>query len=145
MPAGVKAFFDNGGGSAIIARVIGKNSKTASLCVKGMLIKSKGPGHSRNRIFGKVSLGTVATDAAVSRLPMPRGFRLQLAYWARAANPVPSANPFAETGDINSPPPAHVEVFENMSLNQQSQNYWKTQLAKIRSVLVEVEINEKVF
>lgn len=115
MPNAVAGFFENGGKRLYVARVTGPNGVPASRDLgSGFRAAAVGPGAWGRRVWVKVLPGsTVSGDGT-------RGFRLQIAYWAVAPNPV--FDPFLDTQKL--PRPQHVEDYDDLSIDPISSDYY---------------------
>ena len=74
VPYAAKAFFDNGGRRAYIARIVGDNAAPATLDIGKFHLTSVGPGAAYGRVWARIDPGSTRgkQDAVI-------GFRLRLA------------------------------------------------------------------
>ncbi|MEL6168996.1 MAG: phage tail sheath family protein [Pseudomonadota bacterium] len=141
-----KAFFDNGGRRAYIARVVGTDAATSELNDQGYTIRALGPGIAGDRIWVRILASTTKvkpapTGADPDPAPVPLGFRLQVAYWAREV-PGGAFDPFLADNDERLPRPMIVEDYDDLSFDEESPSYWGKTISATTSALIdEIEVD----
>lgn len=139
VPFAVKAFFDNGGRRAYIARVVGAIPLGSDGCARRdfdkLHVKSIGPGTAYERVWVRVEPGSTKNKDG-----NPIGFKLRVAYWDR---PRPGGadffDPFDPANDKEFPRPTIIEEFNDISLDAASPNYWDKRINHGNSSLVEID------
>jgi len=129
IPYSVQGFFDNGGQRCFISRVVKTGAATASLKLKkgtadALTVEVVGEGSWGKRVAVKVSNGTFG------------GFKLSVFYWQEA----PSALFDPETDTTTKPRPAAAELFDNLSINESSSNYF---VKKVNGISNLINISKK--
>jgi hypothetical protein len=120
VPYAVKAFFDNGGRRAYIARISGANAARATATVAGFSFRATGVGTAYNRVWVRIDEGTTKDGAGV-----PVGFRLRVWYWDKANPAVPYDRGAFQPGDaLPGPEPTANEVFDDLSLVPASSSFF---------------------
>lgn len=118
LPYAANGFFENGGKRAYVARVVGKNAKTAERAFGGQFsIRAAGPGLWGNRVFAKVSDGSTKGKDGKTSI----GFRLQLAYWRAGDVPFDC---FTEEGQRATPRPVMTEDFDDLVADESSPDFY---------------------
>jgi len=88
LPYAVKAFFDNGGRRAYIARIVGNlpagDTGMSEAKLDSFTVRANGPGTASDRIWARIDPSTTMKSDKT-----PVGFRLRVFYWDRAATTVP--------------------------------------------------------
>jgi phage tail sheath protein FI len=132
VPYAVKAFFDNGGRRAYIARIVGDNAAVATATLGVVTINAVGPGVAANRSWIRIEEGSTKKGGVAL------GFRLRAFYWDRLPE---GKDPF---DPIDSPdkflPPALIEDFDDLSIDPASPNHWKKRVNNGNSSLIEIDI-----
>jgi phage tail sheath protein FI len=141
LPYGIKAFFDNGGRRAYIARVAGPNAVASELDTDGYKVTANGPGTAGNRIFARITKSTTEKLNSATNALEPVGFRLQLAYWGRG-DPADLFDPFADGGDDRLPRPVIIEDFDDLSTDPESPNYWQRSISDTTSALIVLDVDD---
>jgi phage tail sheath protein FI len=144
MPFAVQGFFENGGKSCYIARIVNSNSEAASLTIKDINnfstelldITSIGPGTWGNNIAIKISEST--TD----------GLKLTVYYFKDLSDSIlldPEINlkSIPQPKTAKSEKPTDIEVFDNLEVDQSSPDFIKKRVNDI-SNLVKVEIKPNI-
>ena len=162
LPYSVEGFFVNGGKRAFIARVVGKNSKEASLTVQGgggspapkpakddkkgkdepksssskggaaFTVTAIGPGTWGNRISVKVDPASLTSLASVN--PMYKNyFKLVIVYWKQDPS-----DGWKDKFPNTNVEPAVVEVYDNLSCDASSSDFYEKRINNISS-LIEIE------
>jgi phage tail sheath protein FI len=113
LPGSVDGFFKNGGKRCYIARIVKITAGKATLELKvddnnALNIATVGEGNWGNRVALKISKGTFS------------GFRLDVFYWK--TTPATLYDPFKDTK--TQPRPAASEIFDNVSINEKSPDYF---------------------
>jgi uncharacterized protein len=141
VPYAVKAFFDNGGRRAYIARIVGDIAGGDGCPVRDfdkLQVKSVGPGKAYERVWAKIEPGSTKDKDG-----KPVGFRLRVAYWDR---PRPGGadfyDPFDEANDKEFPRPTIIEDFNDISLDPASPNYWDKRVNHGNSSLVKIKADD---
>ena len=145
LPYAVDGFFTNGGKRCFIARVCGKNNRRARLEIPAVkaggdgggagkaVIEAiaTGPGEWGNRIAVKIEDASLSTDAK-------RLFKMSVLYWS-GKRPDPMVDPTdpSTRRDPNRREPAVVEVYDNLSSEPSSSDYYEKQINNV-SALIEV-------
>lgn len=133
LPYAVKSFFDNGGRRAYIARIAGPGGAAATLTLGDFTVTAAGPGVASDRIFVRLEQGTTKDKSGASI-----GFRLSLFYWSSLPQ---GASPFDPVVDDKKiPRPSVVEVFDDLSLDPTSPNYWDKRVGNGNSSLVTLQV-----
>ncbi len=167
LPFAVEGFFSNGGKRCFISKIVGKNSKAASLDIMGSAAeddnKSKdkepdkkdtkrkgsdkgasaftihtiGPGKWGNRVAVKIE------NASLS-MRNPRLFKIILIYWMEDP-PKPVINPVdpEKQRDPGRREPSLLEVYDNLSPDPNSSDYYEKRINNI-SALVKIVKNSDV-
>ena len=82
LPYAVKAFFDNGGRRAYIARIVGDlpvgDTGMSEAALDTFTVRANGPGTASDRIWARIDPGTTKKSDGT-----PVGFRLRVFYWDR--------------------------------------------------------------
>ncbi len=127
MPFAVRAFFDNGGRKAFIARVAGQGAASASLDLATadantvLRLTAIGPGDWGNRILVRIQ------SASQETAPGQERFRITLLYF-RDGIPSPFLDPF-DPANIKHPQrrePDVLEDFDSLSAEAANANYVET-------------------
>ena len=139
LPYAVEGFFKNGGQRCYIARVVKSDATTSSLLLKSdgetvLDIEAIGEGSWGNRIAVKVSKGTFS------------GFKLSVFYWKK----MPSELYDPEIDLTTKPRPDVIEVFDNLSTDESSPDYYEKKVNKISNLIKinsvgELEVHEDRF
>ncbi len=113
LPYAVQGFFDNGGQRCFIGRIVKTGAGTASLKLKNgtanaLTVEAVGEGMWGTRVAVKAAAGTFS------------GFKISVFYWKDA--PVSLYDP--ETDQKTQPRPAVVELFDNLSVDEASSDYY---------------------
>jgi hypothetical protein len=129
LPYSVQGFFDNGGQRCYISRVVKTGAATASLKLKkgaadALTIEVVGEGSWGKRVAVKISKGTFG------------GFKLSVFYWQEA--PPVLFDP--ETDTTTKPRPAVAELFDNLSINESSSDYF---VKKVNGISNLIKISKK--
>ena len=124
LPYAVEGFFKNGGQRCYIARVVKSDATTSSLLLKSdgetvLDIEAIGEGSWGNRIAVKVSKGTFS------------GFKLSVFYWKK----MPSELYDPEIDLTTKPRPDVIEVFDNLSTDESSPDYYEKKVNKISNLI----------
>jgi phage tail sheath protein FI len=120
MPYAVKAFFDNRGRRAYIARISGANAARATATVAGFSFRATGVGTAYNRVWVRIDEGTTKDGAG-----SPVGFRLRVWYWDKAHPAVPYDRGAVQPGAAPpGPEPTATEDFDDLSLEPASPSYF---------------------
>lgn len=140
MPYAVKAFFDNGGRRAYIARIVGAIAGSAdgkaTLDLGPVHVTARGPGKAYERVWVRIEPGSTP-----GRDGKPAGFRLRLAYWDRPEGNFTFFDPFEAANDKALPRPAMIEDFDDLSLDEASPSYWDKRVNCGTSSLVEIRVD----
>ncbi|MBQ1500541.1 MAG: phage tail sheath family protein [Sphingomonas sp.] len=136
VPYAAKAFFDNGGRRAYIARIVGDNARPATLDIGKFHLKASGPGAAYTRVWARIDRGsTTGKNGAVI------GFRLRLAYWDR--DPPAGTDIFDPVANgTKLPRPTLIEDFNDLSLDPASPSYWDKRVNHGNSSLVEIAVDD---
>ena len=124
LPYALQGFFENGGQRCYIGRIVKSSSQTAFLKLKketanAITVEAVGEGDWGNRVAVKITPGTFG------------GFRLALFYWSKA----PETLYDPETDAVSSPRPLSMEVFDNLTLNENSSNYYEKRINGISNLV----------
>ncbi|MEY9418076.1 phage tail sheath protein FI [Bradyrhizobium japonicum] len=131
LPHAVKGFFDNGGRRVYITRIVGAGAATAEVAFGNFKISAVGPGEAGNRTWIRLDAGTTKDSNRNSI-----GFRLEIYYWDRAGQ-----QPFDPVDNpATLPPPYLSEIFDDLSLNKDSPNYWDKRVNNGNSALIELKV-----
>jgi phage tail sheath protein FI len=132
VPYAVKAFFDNGGRRAYIARIVGEGAAPATFATGNFHVSSLGPGSAYNRIWARIDQSSTKDNSQ-----NPIGFALRIAYWDRdlpqGAN---FYDPFDPANVTLFPRPSMIEVFDDLSLDPASPSYWAKRLGDDKASLI---------
>jgi phage tail sheath protein FI len=138
VPYAIKAFFDNGGRRAYIARVVGDNAAAGSLDIGNFHVASVGPGDAYGRVWVRIQPGLTKDKNGD-----PIGFRLSVAYWDRPRpGGVAFYDPFDSANDKEFPRPTIIEDFNDLSLDAASPNYWDKRVNHDNSSLIEIKVDD---
>ncbi|HLL31181.1 MAG TPA: phage tail sheath family protein [Allosphingosinicella sp.] len=134
LPYAVKAFFDNGGRRAYIARIVGTlpdgDTGMSEATLDTFTVRANGPGTASDRIWARIDPGTTKKSDGT-----PVGFRLRVFYWDRAASSVPF-DPVHPDNSATLPKPSLSEDFDDLSIDPNSPNYWEKRVNNGNSSLV---------
>ena len=124
LPYAVEGFFKNGGQRCYIARIVKSNATTSSLKLTSggkdvLSLEAIGEGSWGNRIAIKVSKGTFG------------GFKLGVFYWKK----MPSVLYDPEINLTTKPRPTVIEVFDNLSTDESSPDYYEKKVNKISNLI----------
>jgi len=124
LPYTVEGFFKNGGQRCYIARIVKSNATTSSLKLTSggkevLSLEAIGEGSWGNRIAIKVSKGTFG------------GFKLSVFYWKK----MPSILYDPELNLTTKPRPSVIEVFDNLSTDESSPDYYEKKVNKISNLI----------
>jgi phage tail sheath protein FI len=133
LPGSVDGFFKNGGKRCYIARIVKSGNRPATIARlklkvddnNALTVEAIGEGNWGNRIALQLSKGTFS------------GFRLDVFYWKTA--PASLYNPYKDTK--TQPRPAASEIFDNISINETSPDYYGKTVNGI-SNLIKLSIKE---
>ncbi|MFK7695887.1 phage tail sheath family protein [Paenibacillus sp. HJGM_3] len=125
LPYAVQGFFDNGGQRCYIGSIVKANAEKADLKLKDdeddvLTLEAVGEGAWGNRIAVKVSAGTLG------------GFKLSLFYWKQTV----SALYDPESDSKTLPRPAVAEVFDNLSTDAGSPDFYAKRINGISNLVV---------
>ena len=122
LPYSVRAFFDNGGRRAYIARISGANAVAANVDLAGFTLTATGVGTAYHRAQARLEPGTTRNAAGD-----PIGFRLRVWYWSKAAPNIPYDVQAADDagGDPPGPRPNVTEDFDDLSIDAASPSYFE--------------------
>jgi hypothetical protein len=126
----VDGFFTNGGQRCFIGRVAANDASTASIKLTAagtdaLTVEAIGEGEWGKRIVVKVGVGTENTTAK----PL---FKLSVFYWK---DPLPSTLFDPESNKKSKPQPALVELYDNISLDPKSPDYFDLKINGISSLI----------
>lgn len=131
LPYAVQGFFDNGGQRCYIARIVGANppanAVSASLQLtdtagaNALTVNTVGEGGWGNRVVVKVSPGTFG------------GIKLNVYYWREGEDPSPLYDP--EVDATTTPRPAVEEVFDDLSVDEASPDYYEKKVNGISNLI----------
>ncbi|MEA3015683.1 MAG: uncharacterized protein QOI38_405 [Sphingomonadales bacterium] len=137
LPYAVKAYFDNGGRRAYIARIVAAlppptsggppPTGIAAATLGAFTVTAVGPGAASNRIWVRIDPGS--TKIGTTSI----GFRLRVFYWDRSVTGVPF-DPVTDTTTL--PRPSFVEDFDDLSVSPDSPNYYDKRVNNENSSLV---------
>jgi phage tail sheath protein FI len=134
LPYAVKAFFDNGGRRAYVARIVGAlpdgDTGMSQATLDTFTVQANGPGTASDRIWARIDPGTT-TKADKT----PIGFRLRVFYWDRPAAGVPF-DPLRSDNAATLPKPTFSEDFDDLSIDPNSPNYWEKRVNNGNSSLI---------
>jgi phage tail sheath protein FI len=131
VPYAVKAFFDNGGRRAYIARIVGDNAVAASAKLGDVTVTAVGPGAAANRSWIRIDEGSTKGG------PSAR-FRLRAFHWGRLPE---GTDPFDPIDNPNKfLPPTLIEDFDDLSMDPASPNHWEKRVNNDNSSLIEIDI-----
>lgn len=133
MPYAVSGFFENGGTTAYICRVVPRDAKPAYHVYGGYKVTALGPGSWGKRVFVKF------TDSTTKRYTAPAGggaptahaigIRMQVAYWESTSGPTYDPWDTTTTPPANAQPPDFQEDFDDIVLDNPSDaNYYTKRL-----------------
>jgi len=131
-PYAVKAFFDNGGRRAYIARIVGAGGAVATATIAGVTINAHGTGAAMNRTWVRIEQGSTSKGGVAV------GFRMRVFYWDRLPEGDDPFDPIAE--DKKFPRPTITEDFDDLMLQEDSPNHWAKRVNNGNSSLVEIDI-----
>jgi uncharacterized protein len=137
LPFAVDGFFKNGGQRCFIARIAAgdADAMTANLGAP-IRLTAIGPGTWGNRIAAKVENGSLQDPAQ----PLTR-FKLTLMYWD-VAPPTPIVDP-TDPGSLTDPnrrEPTLLEVYDNLSADPTSLDYYEGRITANSSLVIAEEI-----
>ncbi len=138
VPFSVKAFFDNGGQRCVVCRVVGDGAETAYIDAAGYRLSASGPGQYGNAIWVRILPSSAQKRGADG--PVPIGFRLQVAYFGHGF----SGDLFDPFDDSKRKPrPVLVEDFDNLSLDTNSDDFWRKKLSDNPSALITLYLSDQ--
>ena len=128
LPYSVQGFFDNGGQRCYIGRIVKTGSGTASFKLKkgtanALTVEAVGEGAWGKRIAVKVAVGTL------------NGFKLSIFYWKDA----PAILYDPENQPKSNPRPAVIEVFDNLTVDEASPDYYTKKVNGISNLVTLVK------
>lgn len=134
LPYAVEGFFKNGGQRCYIARVVKSDATTSSLKLTSggetvLDIEAIGEGSWGNRIAVKVNKGTFS------------GFKLSVFYWKK----MPSELYDPEIDLTTKPRPDVIEVFDNLSTDESSPDYYEKKVNKTSNLIKINSVGELKF
>jgi phage tail sheath protein FI len=140
LPHAVKAFFDNGGKRAYIARIVGPMpvnvDGVAKLTIGDVDIRALGAGEAYERVWARIEAGTTKDKNGD-----PIGFRLRLAYWTLPLPPSTNLfDPFDPNNNALLPRPSLFEDFDDVSLDPASPSYWDKRINNGNSAFVTIAV-----
>ncbi len=146
MPYAVQGFFDNGGKRCFIGRIVKAGDSPAtnatSELADNLIIEAVGEGSWGNRISLIVGEGTFTTDEE----PL---FSLKVNYWkVNAPDKGDLVDPFPDSDSPdfdaarNQKPPTVSEIYDDLSTNEESSNYYKKRVNGISNLIRIVEVVE---
>lgn len=126
---GVEGFFTNGGQRCYVGRIAALDAGATSANVGTVTITAVGPGEWGNRIAVKIEAGSLSSAAT----PL---FKLTVMYWSTMP-PTPLVDPSlpANTTDANRREPTLVEVYDNLTDNRNSINYYENRVTPQSSLV----------
>ena len=118
----VEGFFGNGGQRCFVGRIAANDAATTSANVDTVNIEASGPGTWGNRIAVKIEAGSLSSAAT----PL---FKLTVMYWS-IMPPTPIVDPTdpANATNANRREPTLLEVYDNLTDNINSINYYETRV-----------------
>jgi len=132
LPQSIRGFFDNGGRRVYVARIVGEDAITAQAEIGGLTISAVGAGLWGNRVFVKISAGTVVDSRGSSV-----GFKLQIAYWEGFPG---GGTPFdAFDNSTQLPRPVITEEYDDLSVRPESPDYFGKRVNNRNSALIEID------
>jgi uncharacterized protein len=115
MPHSVSGFFENGGKLCYVCRIVGDKVTSANHVYGDFTVKAIGPGAWGSRVWVRFDAGSTS------------GFRMKVAYWSSL--PATGAyDPFDPANRNNTPRPQLQELFDDLSVDLGSINYYKKRL-----------------
>ena len=120
LPHSVSGFFENGGGRAVICRIVGSAARTSQAEFGAFVVRASGPGRWGDRVVAKIEPGTTKDGEGHSV-----GFRLRLAYWSGERPNV--EDPFSSEVSA-APPPTLVEDFDDLVADESSPDFYGKRL-----------------
>lgn len=133
VPYAIKAFFDNGGKRCYIARITSEDSIAAKAEIDGYTLEAVGPGIFGNRMWVRLGPGTTKDKDKKSI-----GFKLQIYYWDRLPPDGGIFDPIENKDRL--PRPSMVEEFDDLSLNEASQNFYDKTVNNGNSALIKLTV-----
>lgn len=123
LPSAVEGFFNNGGSRCYIGRITKASATAATLKLRkgttdALTVEAVGEGVWGNRVAIKVTEGTLS------------GFRLSVYYWRET---VALEDP--ETAGKSAPRPAVTELFDNLSLDPKSPDFYEKRINGISQLI----------
>lgn len=126
LPYAVRGFFENGGRSCYVTRIVDtKKATAASGRIGGVHVKAVGEGSWGRRIAVKVEKGTT------------HGFKLVAHYWRERPEDLYDPDDMAASDRV--PSPALSESFDNLLIDEASPDYCKRRINASTSCLIELE------
>jgi len=124
MPYAANGFFENGGKSLYVCRIVATDAQTASRDFgNNFFLRAVGAGDWGNRIYA-----TIEDSSTRDKDGVPVGFRLRLAYWASVPANFTPYDPFDPDNRTQLPRPALVEDFDDLSVDPASPDYYTKRL-----------------
>ncbi len=122
---GVEGFFNNGGQRCFVGRIVADDAVSTLADLDTVNIEAAGQGEWGNRIAVKVEPGSLDTTAAAPRDLI----KLIVMYWNEMP-PTPLVDPtvLANATDPNRREPALLEVYDNLSADQTSIDYYENRV-----------------
>jgi hypothetical protein len=131
MPYAVQGFFENGGTTLYICRVVSASATIARATFGPVVVRARGPGSWGRRVYACFDQSSAAKPDNTTV------FRLRLAYYAAQ----PRQDPAAWFADSRKPPrPTFVETFEHLVTDASSPDYCVHYL-RDHSVLANLELS----
>ena len=126
LPYAVQGFFLNGGKRCFIARITDKEgAQSAQLDLGTIRVKAVGPGAWGNQVAITIREGS------------SEGFRLSVHYWKTLPDPL--FDPLDPDNALNNPQPTMNEDFDDLTLDEDSSNYFDKRVNNGLSSLIELE------
>ncbi|HML05302.1 MAG TPA: phage tail sheath family protein [Methanobacterium sp.] len=124
LPYAVKGFFDNGGQRCYIGRIVIASAQSAALNLKkgdndALKVEAIGEGEWGNNIAIKVSKGSL------------EGFKLSIFCWSELPGSL-----YDPDSDSKTTPRPIAEVFDNISLDEKSPNYYEKSVNGISNLII---------
>ncbi|HMN44667.1 MAG TPA: phage tail sheath family protein [Povalibacter sp.] len=124
MPYASNGFFENGGKSLYVCRIVPPDAQTASRDFgNNFFLRAIGAGAWGNRIYAAIEDSSTKDSSGA-----PVGFRLKVAYWANVPNNFTPYDPFNVDNRMILPRPALLEDFDDLSGDPASPDYYTKRL-----------------
>ena len=130
LPFAIQGFFANGGQRCFVTRITAADALPVTADNDGMRISGIGPGTFGNRMAIKIEPGSLQDPDGPTQL-----FKLTVLYWDVLPNPLVDPTDAAQRLNPNRREPTLLEVYDNLTDNPASIDFYETRIGGSSSLI----------